>query len=631
MDKENNLYEKNLEAFRKRNFLLNIQVEDEKQVELNIVETKDNLVTLRYKYIEKEYYIHSKYKPLEEAKKFAEGVNKLTGNVLVFGLGLAYHIEEIIKKASAEARILVVVPSNNLLVELFKKKDYSKIIEDDRVFIYVYTDKVKLKNIISSFLDWDKGGAVELLYLPNYKNIFLEELEVVARSLKEAMVSEKLNKNTVAAHGVEWQENFFRNLPYIYESTPISYFKEEFKSIPVIIVSAGPSLNKNIDLLKDLRKRAIILATDSALKVLIKHNIKAHLVFTIDGTLINYEKFTGIDYSDTPLVYNILANENSIKEQKGKKIFYSSLQDYVYDIYKDLGIDSLMGLGGSVATAAFKMACFMGGNPVIFIGQDLSFTKERTHAEGTMHDEEIYKNMWNEGLKEATERGYYQIKGNYEDKVTTDHAYHHFLLWFEDAIEAEKEKRKFINATEGGAFIKGTEVLTLQETIDLYCTKEYNLDEEINAIIEKGNPLSLEELKKLLEEQKKIFPNIGTMKKKAFLATKSVEKANQEYIKNKVNSGIIVKMVKEMDKVDKYLKKQKESANFINYILGKSIIEAHDTLYNKEKLDETEQEKGLRVMEGNKLFYEGMYKGLEKVEILFKEYLTTMEKKIGGN
>ena len=84
------------------------------------------------------------------------------------------------------------------------------------------------------------------------------------------------------------------------------------------------------------------------------------------------------------------------------------------------------------------------------------------------------------------------VEGNYEEKVPTQTDLYSFLNWYVETIREFKEHVKdfrVINATEGGAKIDGTEVMTLKEAIAQTCTKEV----DIAACLDTLSPMLKEE------------------------------------------------------------------------------------------------------------------------------------------
>ena len=110
----------------------------------------------------------------------------------------------------------------------------------------------------------------------------------------------------------------------------------------------------------------------------------------------------------------------------------------------------------------------IGISTIILVGQDLAYTNNKSHADGTFQ----------EIMKEENTSRFMMVEGNFEDKVPTRPDFKLFLDWYNMYIEGCKGYRgnfRVINATEGGAKIQNTEIMTLREAIDRECTKEVDL------------------------------------------------------------------------------------------------------------------------------------------------------------
>ena len=156
--------------------------------------------------------------------------------------------------------------------------------------------------------------------------------------------------------------------------------------MPAIIVSAGPSLNKNIEELKKAKNKAFIIAVDTAMKPLLRNGIIPDMYAIIDGTkpleLVAVEESRNI-----PLLSEVRAAHAVMDYHKGKKFFFREFTPYFDRMYEMNHKEwAAMDVGGSVATAAFSLACYLGLGTVIMVGQDLALTGNKTHADGTFKE-----------------------------------------------------------------------------------------------------------------------------------------------------------------------------------------------------------------------------------------------------
>ena len=160
--------------------------------------------------------------------------------------------------------------------------------------------------------------------------------------------------------------------------------------------------------------------------------------------------------------------------------------------------------GGSVACSGFSLLYKMGFKTIILVGQDLAYTGNKSYVDGAFQDE----------MPEEDTSGMIMVKGNYEDKVPTELIMKVYLEWFEMYIEGAKKHQdvRIVNATEGGAFIKGTELAELHEIIEESCLKEVNYTEIIDSM---EPDLTDDEKKKAVEYLQSIPEQLHEMKENA--------------------------------------------------------------------------------------------------------------------
>ncbi|MDE7298877.1 MAG: hypothetical protein K2N94_08615, partial [Lachnospiraceae bacterium] len=152
------------------------------------------------------------------------------------------------------------------------------------------------------------------------------------------------------------------------------------------------------------------------------------------------------------------ANHNIVRLHTAQKIWFDS-HEYLKRFYHEIGRDMRdYHSGASVATAAFSICAALGLRRIILIGQDLSYQGDVTHAGGEIM------------AIQAEEENICYVDGVDGEKVKTRHDWLQYLRWFERVVQETAGEIEVIDATEGGARIRGTELMRLSEAIDRYCT-----------------------------------------------------------------------------------------------------------------------------------------------------------------
>ncbi|EAV9467295.1 motility associated factor glycosyltransferase family protein, partial [Campylobacter coli] len=260
--------------------------------------------------------------------------------------------------------------------------------------------------------------------------------------------------------------HFLQNIPSMLESIPfqriLSQRKNKFDN--AIVVSAGPSLAKQLPLLKAYQDKAVIFCADGALSMLEKKGIVPDYVTNLDFTDLamkffqNKENKTSLNIlscATHPNVVHSLKAENCMIVLRNKALYQRfNLNDFGY-------IDT----GTHVSHFSYTLALALGFKNIIMIGQDLAFDKEgNSHSKGFSYGEQFSGEKTVPTLKTQAYAG----KG----EVLTHVAWNDYRIKLEYLFACNDQKAKFYNATEGGARINFTEELSFKECCEKLLTKE---------------------------------------------------------------------------------------------------------------------------------------------------------------
>ncbi|ECO8036916.1 motility associated factor glycosyltransferase family protein, partial [Campylobacter jejuni] len=259
---------------------------------------------------------------------------------------------------------------------------------------------------------------------------------------------------------------FLQNIPSMLESIPfqriLSQRKNKFDN--TIVVSAGPSLAKQLPLLKAYQDKAVIFCADGALSMLEKEGIVPDYVTNLDFTDLamnffqNKENKTSLNIlscATHPNVVHSLKAENCMIVLRNKALYQRfNLNDFGY-------IDT----GTHVSHFSYTLALALGFKNIIMIGQDLAFDEEgNSHSKGFSYGEQFNGEKTVPTLKAQAYAG----KG----EVLTHITWNDYRIKLEYLFACNEQKAKFYNATEGGARINFTEELSFKECCEKLLTKE---------------------------------------------------------------------------------------------------------------------------------------------------------------
>lgn len=486
MNKE--IYEKNIEALRKKYpawaAIFGAKVRKKRNFDVIAEESLMGDTILKVVQDGKPYYLNGKYAPSAVVERWLAQQGKMEEYtpIVVVGVGNGAHLKRIMEEAPKTSNILIYEPSPELFRRALQEVDLSFLFQKDIPVGIIVEDinGVEKDAFFHYFISVDNMSSLRYYLSGNYAKLFPEEVgEFVKRLHKHLNTIEVCWETTMRYTSIN-AKNTFHNLPYFYEG----YNVEDLRGllppdIPAIIVSAGPSLNKNIMDLKKAVGKACIIATDTAMKPLLNAGIIPNMFVIVDG-LKPAVLFEHKDLSKVPMVTMTAVSTDPMKMHKGKKFFYASGSMFENMILTELGekhgCDRMLTdlvTAGSVATSAYSLACVMGAKNIILVGQDLAMTGNRTHADGTFQDkmDEI----------DADSGEYFEVDAADGGKVLTRGDFKLYLDWFEKCIR-EWKSITAIDATEGGALIHGSKIMTLKGAIRKYCKREYNVKWHIDRV-----------------------------------------------------------------------------------------------------------------------------------------------------
>ncbi|EFK9824334.1 motility associated factor glycosyltransferase family protein, partial [Campylobacter jejuni] len=385
----------------------------------------------------------------------------------IYGIGNAL----LIKNLSKHYKHLFIFESE---IELFiLALSVIDLSEELKVYKVVLFDCVAKDLEIQIAMIFDQQSILEYLslyemfisshyYLKYYETSILSLNELCIKSASVAIRNADITCFLpLLTHG-----QFLQNIPSMLESIPfqriLSERKNKFEN--AIVVSAGPSLAKQLPLLKAYQDKAVIFCADGALSMLEKEGIVPDYVTNLDFTDLamkffqNKENKTSLNIlscATHPNVVHSLKAENCMIVLRNKALYQRfNLNDFGY-------IDT----GTHVSHFSYTLALALGFKNIIMIGQDLAFDeKGNSHSKGFDFGEKFSGEENIDKLKVPAYAG----KG----EVLTHITWNDYRIKLEYLFACNDQKAKFYNATEGGARINFTEELSFKECCEKLLTKE---------------------------------------------------------------------------------------------------------------------------------------------------------------
>ena len=549
-------------------------------IDVRMTKAKDGNEILEVAKEGQTYRLNSTYKPFAEAEKFAKPYADLEENsiLLVFGFGNGIFADALMKACGTTTKVIFYEPCEAVMecvkecldVSSFCDSRNCELVADGIVSKeegHIHTI-AQFPLVLNKYVHYYKRKKIHSCILPKYKELFPEQYDRYWNTIEFHIQMLQTNRQTAEALGHITVENNINMLKYLPESYCVDSFVNLFpENMPAILVSAGPSLEKNIKELQKAKGRAFIVCVDTAVKYMLREDIFPDVIVTIDPrkelSLFDDERIREI-----PLVGVTDMSCKVLEKTKSRKLILAYTQNpYIQELYAKAG-HQLMEFagGGSVALTAYSLCHDLGFKRLILVGQDLALTGNQMYA----GREKLSMDTFNRELIE--------VEDVYGEIIYTTRDYYYYLKWFEQRVELYSEMQ-VIDATEGGAKINGTLVMSLQEALTEYAKEEY----DIRAIIESVEPVFKQEDREYLIQRflhdrqsynylvKKLQEGVSLAKKGVKMASAVGQPGEQEY--KKLNK----QMMKICDMYD---------ASHINFLVQREIDAAD--LENYLKLCEEE-------------------------------------------
>ena len=617
------VYEKNMEALGKKypvweNIVReNVRKKRNFQVDIEQSYTGEDIM----KVIDhgKTYYLNGKYAPSAAAARWMEEQGSIDAfaTIIIIGISNGVHIKKIMDNVPQTVNILVYEPSYEIFRRAMEEVDLSFLFQPEiPVGIIVrQINGFETEQYLHMLINYDNMVSMKVYLSGNYAKLFPKETEEFVKSLKGHIKDLKLAWNTIVRYTDVDARNKFHNLKYMYEGYAASDLYHMLpEGVPVIIVSAGPSLKKNIKDLKAAEGKACIIATDTAMKPLLNAGIMPDLFMIVDG-LKPAELFEHKDISKVGMVTMTGVSREPMDIHKGKKFFYSG--DSVFESELVKAVDKMkerdvnlpwFPTGGSVATSAYTLGMYRGAKPIILVGQDLALTGNKVHVDGAFEKEECKIDM------ESGE--FLEVEAMDGGTVVTRYDFKIYLDWFEQAIKDWKHIQA-VDATEGGALIHGAKNMTLKKAIKKYCTKKYNVRWHLARIPKLFE--TAEEKEYVLKYFEDSAKRLDVVKKKAKEGLKYYEKLQTMTHREAKSGKEFQKVLKKIKKINTFMEKDAmaetiiDSLKGLEYTLRPSIYKIQEN--RKDEIDE--------VTKQGKLMLTGIILGADEIKPIVEETIVS--------
>ncbi len=443
---DENIWEDNINNLAQKDKILAEQIIKKQLTGMHceVEPTSSGLFTLKVIDGMGERYMHSNVNPVEEADMFArEYYSTDYSRYIIFGLGLGYHVDAFLDLDDG-IEIEIIEPDMEIIKAALASRRMNWLMENMRVRLVYDPDFTKLARSL------DEDSRL-IIHYPSLLHIQDERMRL---ALEKYFIRDSGKRNMAIAFGNNFRENVLNCSNYVDE------LESMFKDKNVVIVAAGPSLDKNVRLLKGKSDNTIIVAVGTVFHKLMGLGITPDYVVFLDAQSNMTQQIKGLENESVPIICASTAYKGIAMNYKGSKYLICQKG---YDRAEQYAMENQVRsyeTGGSVSTIALDMCLQLGCREIAYIGLDLAFTGQRTHANDTAC------------VKDAPEEDVLLVESKDGEMVSSSRLFMIYREWIERRVQQEDAVGRVYDATEGGAKKKGLIIKPLRELLEKWSSQK---------------------------------------------------------------------------------------------------------------------------------------------------------------
>lgn len=430
-------------------------------------------------------------RPLEEAKRLAGTVDvREAACVMIVGFGLGYHVGELSRAMGATGLILVYEPDLALLRAVLSRLDCTAHLAAVNIVLVSDTeDSTVLLRAFEGHETIIAAGLKIVEHAPSVTRIGTKPITDFMKRVAELTANVRTHVVTSLCNVAPSVGNMLRNTWKYATAGTVEELRDSAAGRAAVVISAGPSLMRNIDLLArpGVRDRVVLIAAQTTLKPLLARGIKPHFVTALDYSDVSTRFYEGLTAEDVEGI-------TLVAEPKGSPGIFAAWPGELRCTTEDV-IDDVLGLGqngmaremgrlrsgSTVAHLSYYLARHMGCDPVILVGQDLAFTDGQYYSPGA-----AIHQVWSGELSEFNtlemlewqrivrmRLHLHKVTDHLGRPVYTDEQMNTYRVQFEKEFAEDKFRGLIvIDATEGGVHKEHTRSMSLADALERYAPED---------------------------------------------------------------------------------------------------------------------------------------------------------------
>lgn len=465
-----------------------------------------------YNLVYKGKYIHNRQNPLAEANEIFSMCNNVPVSIhVVYGLGLGYLFQ--LTSQKSVGTVILYEPDLNILRIVFELVDFSADILKKNVYIADNFDDLSQVVYTKSGME----NSPELLSLVSQREFAPEEFDAFVKKLQDTVGSYSLDLKYTKQKLYLSLLFILKNVRHLVNETPLIHCKDAYKGKTALIVSAGPTLDRNIETIKKYRDKFVLFTVGTALKTLVKNGITPDFLCIIE-TYDSSRQLEGVDLSEVNFITEPYSHPKLRNFNYKQTYSHISANTPVNHLWAEICGENIEEYWskGTVSYTAMNCARILGCSKIVLVGQDLAYIGGQCYSKDSVYKDlsceyNPEKNKWeiaakdfnkfaaaispssdkqtqNAAAKSRLERlnnALYYVKGIQGDMLPTESVYAAFVTPLSEFAQHFND-RKYINTSLVGAQIDGFENMSLEDALkdsepvgDLSLKTDFAFDKEV--------------------------------------------------------------------------------------------------------------------------------------------------------
>ena len=405
--------------------------------------------------------LHSVYNPEREAATAVSSADVNAKSITVFyGFGLGYHLVEW-SKLYKDKKLVIIEPDVYRFLASMCYVDWTEVFTIEQLVLAVGCPAESVLPLIenSAAVNIGESGVSDAFYfdIPAFTRHAQSYFDTVKTLVKRNQRKNEINSATLKKFGKLWCRNSMTNIKQLGELDYISCFENTASAeLPFLIVGAGPSLEKLLPHVKELKEKCVIVCVETALRALLRVGVQPDFIILTDPQFWAYRHIAGLKSPESILITEV-STYPAVFRFNCKKVMLCGSQFPVGQFFENkLGVNpGNLGTGGSVASSAWNFAYFCGAKNIYVSGLDFAFPKNQTHIKGSSA-EQTFHTISNRlsAPDKFTAAALYSAnavmsKDYNGNPVLTDSRMKMFSWWFESRLAGCTDVKTFTLSPEG--------------------------------------------------------------------------------------------------------------------------------------------------------------------------------------